>query len=168
MGSFINFYFHFLANSQTWTWPHTGSLNLLMLWNPCDTNSEPGLPWVLTHMFQCVFVAISPLTLLYQGHITPWDFTLTRPLLKRSAYLRVLFNYMHLGTLDYASHPERYILYSIVFTVITKFIFFLQLSQWHQPYEVLLSKYMGFCWNLNFIRVLNVIIVWRINKTSSK
>ena len=24
----------------------------------CDTNSEPGLPVVLTHMFQCVFVAI--------------------------------------------------------------------------------------------------------------
>ena len=54
MGSFIDFYFHFLANSQTWTWPHTGSLNLLMLWNPCDTNSEPGLPVVLTHMCYCV------------------------------------------------------------------------------------------------------------------
>ena len=82
MGSFIDFYFHFLANSQTWTWPHTGSLNyLLMLWNPCDTNSEPGLPVVLTHMCQCVFVAISPLTLLYQGHIAPLNFTLTRPLL---------------------------------------------------------------------------------------
>ena len=47
----------------------------------CDTNSEPGLPVVLTHMFQCVFVAISPLTLLYQGHSAPWNFTLTRPLL---------------------------------------------------------------------------------------
>ena len=30
----------------------------------CDTNSEPGLPVVLTHMCQCVFVAIAPLTYL--------------------------------------------------------------------------------------------------------
>ena len=49
--------------------------------------------------------------------------------MKRSAYLRVLFSYMHLGTLDYASHPEQYILYSIFFTVVAKFIFFQQLSQ---------------------------------------
>ena len=81
MESFTDYYFHLLANFQTLTLPHMFSKFTHVMKPICDTNSEPELPVVLTRMFQCVFVAISPLTLLYQGHIAPWNFTLTRPLL---------------------------------------------------------------------------------------
>ena len=44
MVSFIDFYFHFLANFQTQTSPHVFSIFKHVMKSERDTNSEPGLP----------------------------------------------------------------------------------------------------------------------------
>ena len=46
MESFIDFYFHFLANFQTYTSPHMFSIFTHVMKPVRDTNSEPGLPVV--------------------------------------------------------------------------------------------------------------------------
>ena len=58
MGRCIDFNFHFLTNFQTGTSLLMFSKFTHVMKPICDTNSEPELPVVLTHMFQCVFVAI--------------------------------------------------------------------------------------------------------------
>ena len=44
MESFVDLYFHFLANFQTLTSPHMFSIFTHVMKPVRDTNSEPGLP----------------------------------------------------------------------------------------------------------------------------
>ena len=119
----------------------------------CDTNSEPGLPVVLTHMCQCVFVAISPLTLLYQGHIAPLNFTLTRPLLwpmwkmlmNKEEYLLEGVVQLHAFTGRYTGLciPSRAVHTIVLFYSNSKIYFSYNcLSDTNHNYEVLWSNYL--------------------------
>lgn len=124
--------------------------------------------------------------MLYQGHIAPLNFTITRPLLwpmwkmltNKEEYLLEGVVQLHAFRYTGLCIPSRAvhtIVYSIVFTVIAKYIFPTTVSVTPAIWGSLIQLphrqprlYMGFRWNLNFIRVLNVIIVWKINKTCSK
>ena len=133
----------------------------------------------------CICCHFWPLTLLYQGHIAPWNFTLTRPLLwpmwkrlmnKEECLLEGVvqlqaFRYTGLCIPSRAVHTIKYCfnssskIYIFPTTVSVTPTVWGSLVQLHNRQPRL---YMVFCWNLNFIRVLNVIIVWKINKTCLK
>ena len=112
-------------------------------------------------------------------------FTLTRPLLwpmwkmlmNKEEYLLEGVVQLHaFRYTDWTMYPmQSSTYYSIVFTVIAKYLFPTTVSVTPTIWGSLVQLphrqprlYMRFRWNLNFIRVLNVIIVWKINKKCSK
>ena len=58
MESFIDFYFHFLANFQSKTSPHMFSILTHVMKPVRDTNSEPGLPVFRGH-FPCIVASVN-------------------------------------------------------------------------------------------------------------